>query len=356
MAPCHICGGEFGAASIDIHVPQCAKRWEAAEAQKPVHLRRPTPSGPTRSPRLDETCATQKEAIAPPDWGDQTLSPCPHCGRTFLPERLEVHLRSCRPKSPMACRPKTPPPTRARGAPERQSSGSASAARPPPVVCHICGREFSAASIDIHLPQCEKRREAEEGKKPTAERRTVPARPEIPPRMDLGGSNEAVHQPWDQRTLSPCPHCGRTFLPDRLEVHLRSCRPTAPAAPGGAGAEGMGGGVCIYIYIYIYIYTYVYIYIYIYVYIYIYIYISSTPGPKPPPDPPPEPRPEPSPALADRGSQASKALANALARAWDAEETAKSLGHAWDAGSLSPCPHCGRTFLPERLEVHLRSC
>ena len=28
-----------------------------------------------------------------------------------------------------------------------------------------------------------------------------------------------------QANLVPCPNCGRTFLPDRLAVHQRSCRP-----------------------------------------------------------------------------------------------------------------------------------
>ena len=31
---CHICGREFGTTSIDIHVPQCAKKWESVEAKK----------------------------------------------------------------------------------------------------------------------------------------------------------------------------------------------------------------------------------------------------------------------------------------------------------------------------------
>jgi hypothetical protein len=28
--------------------------------------------------------------------------------------------------------------------------------------------------------------------------------------------------------LEACPNCGRTFYPDRLQVHLKSCRPNDP--------------------------------------------------------------------------------------------------------------------------------
>ena len=36
--------------------------------------------------------------------------------------------------------------------------------------------------------------------------------------------NEAAYQSA-QSNLVPCMTCGRTFLPDRLMVHQRSCRP-----------------------------------------------------------------------------------------------------------------------------------
>ena len=40
---------------------------------------------------------------------------------------------------------------------------------------------------------------------------------------DLDALNEAAWQS-SQDQLIPCERCGRTFLPDRLEVHLRSCK------------------------------------------------------------------------------------------------------------------------------------
>jgi hypothetical protein len=40
--------------------------------------------------------------------------------------------------------------------------------------------------------------------------------------------NEEAFNKWDVEALLPCPHCARTFLPDRLEIHLRSCTKEKP--------------------------------------------------------------------------------------------------------------------------------
>ena len=55
----------------------------------------------------------------------------------------------------------------------------------------------------------------------------------------LAAVNAAAEDSYKQ-TMAACPNCGRTFLPERLTVHLRACRPkTGPAAkrgsPGKAG-------------------------------------------------------------------------------------------------------------------------
>jgi hypothetical protein len=39
--------------------------------------------------------------------------------------------------------------------------------------------------------------------------------------------------------LIPCPNCGRTFAPDRLDVHLKACK---PKGGGGGSAGGTSGG------------------------------------------------------------------------------------------------------------------
>lgn len=67
----------------------------------------------------------------------------------------------------------------------------------------------------------------ENDKLPREHRRPLPKKPEI---LKAGGSydveaaNEAAWQA-SQANLVPCPNCGRTFNPDRLQVHLRACKP-----------------------------------------------------------------------------------------------------------------------------------
>lgn len=43
--------------------------------------------------------------------------------------------------------------------------------------------------------------------------------------------NEEAFKDWNEKALVPCENCGRTFLPDRLTVHLRSCKPKVSQTP-----------------------------------------------------------------------------------------------------------------------------
>lgn len=131
-------------------------------------------------------------------------------------------------------------------------------ARPRTVICYICGREYGTKSISIHEPQCLAKWNLENDGLPKQLRRRAPVKPTALPAISAAGSygldqlNEAAWQAA-QAALVPCDNCGRTFLPDRLLVHQRSCRPGRPlsvrrtprsfapsAALGGAGG-GAGG-------------------------------------------------------------------------------------------------------------------
>lgn len=98
------------------------------------------------------------------------------------------------------------------------------------VVCYICGREFGSSSVTIHEPQCLKKWQAENANLPKGQRRKPPTRPEMLPSVgngnnnDLERFNEAAYKSA-QGQLLPCENCGRTFQPDRLPVHQRSCKP-----------------------------------------------------------------------------------------------------------------------------------
>ncbi|KAJ7423189.1 Zinc finger protein 474 [Willisornis vidua] len=161
------------------------------------------------------------------------LVPCGNCGRTFFPDRLPVHERCCRggkgPRSGVGSGKDAQSETR------EGTSGAAPAVqakvikRPPTVICYICGREYGTKSIGIHEPQCLKKWHQENDNLPKHLRRPEPKKPEVRPVQakgfyDLDSLNEAA---WTsaQTQLVPCDICGRTFLPDRLIVHQRSCKP-----------------------------------------------------------------------------------------------------------------------------------
>lgn len=40
---------------------------------------------------------------------------------------------------------------------------------------------------------------------------------------DMDEYNNAAYKNYNEKALDACPNCGRTFLPDRLLVHLKSC-------------------------------------------------------------------------------------------------------------------------------------
>ena len=104
------------------------------------------------------------------------------------------------------------------------------------LLCYICGREYGTASLPIHQPQCLRRWEAEQAKLPAEKRRAEPAKPVIEDWMDETSAREQAISSYKQNALEPCPNCGRTFMPDRLLVHLKSCKPGNSAKPVGVVA------------------------------------------------------------------------------------------------------------------------
>lgn len=110
--------------------------------------------------------------------------------------------------------------------------------KPPHVVCYICGRLYGTTSISLHIPKCMEKWEMENAQLPRSLRRKPPRRPagwgDTPLSSDprergaqLDVMNDLAFQA-SQSQLVPCENCGRTFNPDRLPVHQRSCRPNNP--------------------------------------------------------------------------------------------------------------------------------
>lgn len=243
---CYLCGQQFGSASIGIHIPQCyQKKLSQWEKNAPAQ-RGPKPQHPDKVNWKGGPGATAEQINdAQYETFNAQLVPCPNCGRTFLPDRLAVHRRGCKGSdggaggaaSARSSRPS------ASTAPSRGSAKSTSARRSlssgPPLLptCYLCGQQFGTASIGIHVPQCYEKKVAQWK---NADPRTRGAPPKSPDSVSWRGRPDATptEQAAEQfqefmNNLAPCPNCGRKFLPDRLAVHLRSCRPgnTAKAAP-----------------------------------------------------------------------------------------------------------------------------
>ena len=115
-------------------------------------------------------------------------------------------------------------------------------ARPVALMCYICGREFGTHSLEIHLKTCKKKWDIEQDKLPPKQRRQCPQEPtgfeqtmKVVKSKKVTGNNrnevmlamnEVAYSKWDNEALVACKNCNRTFLPDRLTIHSRSCRPS----------------------------------------------------------------------------------------------------------------------------------
>ncbi|RLU15766.1 hypothetical protein DMN91_011522 [Ooceraea biroi] len=274
---CYVCGREFGTASFPIHEPRCLEKWERENNSLPAAQRRPRPQRPTVGTEHSDWNAAAWEQ------SQEQLVPCAKCGRTFLPERLPVHERSCKatPKnndpriermSASATTRNAMPPTvpcqicgrkfgsrsikihepqcnrrwlaqNNSASPQKshsavyensqESSMYPDLTQKKTVTCYICGRDFGTSSIAIHEPQCLKKWHIQNDKLSPARRRKEPQKPEVIYTQDHQG-NMIVDQAatteanWVSHLsqLVPCKSCGRTFNPDRVNIHEKSCKGT----------------------------------------------------------------------------------------------------------------------------------
>eukprot|EP00898_Chlorokybus_atmophyticus_P005713 jgi/Chlat1/6142/Chrsp41S05720 len=116
------------------------------------------------------------------------------------------------------------------------------ASRPRMLMCYLCGREYGTKSLPIHQDQCKKAWLTQESQKPPRERRPLPQPPEGLDAMPKEGMdakatqefNDKMYEQWEKRTLESCANCGRTFRPEALARHHKSCTPENPAKPAGA--------------------------------------------------------------------------------------------------------------------------
>ncbi|RNF26452.1 uncharacterized protein Tco025E_01174 [Trypanosoma conorhini] len=290
---CYLCGQQFGTASIGIHIPQCyAKKvaqWEIAD-----------PATRGKRPKHPDTVNWKGEGMDTNKLNDEqfqeftaNLVPCRNCGRRFLPDRLEVHLRSCKGNSRPASTARgagggggssgcngafagATTPTQ-RVAQSAHSLHSSKKSNEPPAlrapgqnpqlpVCYLCGQQVENNSMAIHVSQCYAKKLAQWEVADVNTRGKPPRHPDTvnwkAEGAQIDAHNDAQIAEFVE-ALAPCPNCGRKFLADRLVVHLRSCTPgsrgkapprstTTPpsmcnsdsrASLVSASADGLGGRV-----------------------------------------------------------------------------------------------------------------
>jgi hypothetical protein len=110
-------------------------------------------------------------------------------------------------------------------------------------VCYVCGRQYGLHSFEIHLKQCKELWIAREAEKDPRERKKLPEDPML--RFSAGGGSEGSSPmptakeleeinklstvAFNTEALDTCAYCGRTFLPEKLVIHNRSCTAENPA-------------------------------------------------------------------------------------------------------------------------------
>jgi hypothetical protein len=122
------------------------------------------------------------------------------------------------------------------------NTGSPAKAPPKTFTCYLCQRAYGSASISIHIKSCRAAFLAGESAKPLRERRALPEEPADYSAAASWTTEEveaanSVASSQANSMLSSCENCGRTFLPDRLLIHSRSCTRDRPARPVAARSE-----------------------------------------------------------------------------------------------------------------------
>ncbi|CAH8857978.1 unnamed protein product [Trichobilharzia szidati] len=233
---CYICGREFGSASIGIHEPQCLKKWHQKNDMLPKSERMPPPvkpqlvrsnefQGPADSRSgggyqfdlptgITQSASTFNEAAALA--ASANLVPCPKCGRTFNPDRIEVHKRVC--KSSMSNRLQTV-----------NSNNAEKSLKITPkytndnllTKCCICNQMIQTHLMPKHESDCLIKSKQTYDDISLAKSQGQPMSTSS---NQLTNRFHELNLKSTQDRLLPCSYCSRRFLPTSLEMHLKSCR------------------------------------------------------------------------------------------------------------------------------------
>ena len=157
--------------SFAIHETQCRAMFEKWENQKPAKDRRKCPDDPMRgyNPNMSMKELDKLNADSQQVWSEQALVRCQNCNRTFLPEKLPIHQRSCTASNPArrveAPSKETREDNGSMSGSIRNGSGKYNTFDENETVnmnsgnlmqCQNCGRSFNAIPYSKHIKICAK--------------------------------------------------------------------------------------------------------------------------------------------------------------------------------------------------------
>lgn len=390
---CYLCGKEFGTSSLDIHLKSCRKNFAAVNKGVDPESLRPEilddVLGMVSSKKgVDYSLVSSYNQEAERNYKDTNYFPCQTCGRKFPEDRLEIHLRGCKPKSgwqnvlntkpssnnlnkstdnsmtpKKLYEPRTPKVLKGQPTASNFAGSMGFGQKPNFLICYICGREFGKYSLEIHLKACiEKHTEAAgQNKSSKSKIKNIYVNPdeledifsklalnEDVDANDILNYNKIANEIFRENTMKPCPNCNRRFLPDRLEVHLKSCKSKDTSVN--------------------------------------YYKRSVSPGPSSRPrmlvcplcgrefgtlslpihmktcrekfeleqQKLPKNQRKSADTIIEKYNQMNSAMKNE--GNFNIMNLNNDAYRIWSDEALIPCDNCGRTFLPDRLQVHLRSC
>ncbi|XP_043835777.1 zinc finger protein 474-like isoform X2 [Dromiciops gliroides] len=223
---CYICGREFGSQSISIHEPQCLQKWHIENDKLPRNLRRPEPQKPKP---LSGTGSYDSRSIneAAFESSKAQLVPCEHCGRTFLPDRLIVHLRSCKPKVNFS-----------ESLPSKKKTLGGFVSPPKTLLCYICGKEFGSQALSAHEAECLEKWKVENERLPKELRQIAPQKPKHYSAQPAKPEKKETSDSHDGQIMV-CSKCNKTFKADRLQIHEKICQ-VQPSEPSTFGSRSGG--------------------------------------------------------------------------------------------------------------------
>ncbi|EFC42380.1 predicted protein [Naegleria gruberi] len=229
MLICYTCGQKFGPTSLPIHLNDCPEqRLNDYKANLPKGLVPKSLPSPPSAPIPDSENGTQQEVDTYNEEAQELFSKyslvhCPICDRGFECDRLTKHLTTCKDKDGHTWEEQQAAKTIQKNWNKHLTKKM--------LFCYCCGQEYGTRSLPIHIPECiEKRKSywAHSGL-PEDLLKDVPE----PPVLPIPGSDDTAESYKSYNTeartiyiasMAQCPNCNRKFEPDRLVVHLHSCK------------------------------------------------------------------------------------------------------------------------------------